>query len=132
MTGTGQFSFITNNTNTNPIFLDAGTHTASRVLTDLGDATGVLIGPSEFSTVPEPPAYAVAGCGIAALGLPAQRRGLQGGRADHRGCGARRHGGRFVSWHAPPRDSRPRAASFTAREAARSSPRCAAPVSPTS
>lgn len=53
-TAPGQFLAMSNNTNATPIFLAAGTHTAYMVLTDLGNATGVLIGPSEFSTVPVP------------------------------------------------------------------------------
>lgn len=68
-TAPGQFLAISNNTNASPIFLAAGQHTAYMVLTDLGNATGVLIGPSEFSTipVPEPSAFALAAC--AAVGL---------------------------------------------------------------
>lgn len=75
-TAPGQFVSISNNTNSTPIFLAAGTHTAYMVLTDLGNATGVLIGPSEFSTipVPEPSAFALAACAAVGLAHMARRR----------------------------------------------------------
>jgi hypothetical protein len=74
-TASGQFSSISNNTNTTPIPLTAGTHTAYMVLTDLGNATGVLIGPSVFSTipVPEPSALALAACAAVWLAQLARR-----------------------------------------------------------
>ncbi|MFM9025573.1 MAG: PEP-CTERM sorting domain-containing protein [Planctomycetaceae bacterium] len=65
-TASGQFLSITNNTNAIPILLAAGTHTAYMVLTDLGNATGVLIGPSEFSTAPLPEPSTLALASIAA------------------------------------------------------------------
>lgn len=68
-TATGQFQSIKNNTNATPIFLAAGTHTAYMVLTDLGNATGVLIGPSEFSTVPIPEPSTFTLVATAAVGL---------------------------------------------------------------
>lgn len=76
-TATGQFATITNNTSGTTVFLASGTtHTAYMVLTDLGNATGVLIGPSEFSTIPlpEPSTYALAMVGAGALALTARRR----------------------------------------------------------
>lgn len=67
---------INNNTHACPIFLAAGTHTAYMVLTDLGNATGVLIGPSEFSTVPipEPSTLTLATTAAAGLTWLARRR----------------------------------------------------------
>jgi hypothetical protein len=59
------------------VFLAAGTtHTAYMVLTDLGTDTGVLIGPSVFSTipVPEPSAVALVAVGVGGVGLLAFRR----------------------------------------------------------
>jgi len=75
-TAPGQFLAINNNTNASPIFLAAGTHTAYMVLTDLGNATGVLIGPSEFSTIPipEPSAFTLAATAAAGLAWLARRR----------------------------------------------------------
>lgn len=75
-TAAGQFLAIKNNTNATPIFLAAGTHTAYMVLTDLGNATGVLIGPSEFSTVPlpEPSTFTLAATAAAGLTWLARRR----------------------------------------------------------
>lgn len=48
----GQFRQVSDNIGS--IFLPAGTHTAYMVLTDTGSDTGVLIGPSLFSTDPIP------------------------------------------------------------------------------
>lgn len=75
-TAPGQFLSISNNTNTTPIFLAAGTHTAFMVLTDLGNATGVLIGPSEFSTVPvpEPTSLSMLSAAAGAMVLVLRRR----------------------------------------------------------
>lgn len=75
-TAPGQFLAISNNTNASPIFLAAGEHTAYMVLTDLGNATGVLIGPSEFSTIPlpEPSTWVMGLAGIACAGRAFRRR----------------------------------------------------------
>lgn len=71
---TGQFRQITDNAG-GPVFLTAGTvHTAYMVLTDLGGDTGVLIGPSVFSTVPVPEPATFALAAIAAGGLVFCRR----------------------------------------------------------
>ena len=72
----GQFLAIKNNTNATPIFLSAGTHTAYMVLADWGNATGVLIGPSEFSTVPvpEPSSLALVSAAAGGMALVLRRR----------------------------------------------------------
>lgn len=75
-TATGQFRQITDNFG-GPVFLATGTtHTAYMVLTDLGGDTGVLIGPSVFSTVPvpEPSSCAMAATAAAGLAWLAHRR----------------------------------------------------------
>ena len=75
-TAAGRFLSIKNNTNASPISLTAGTHTAYMVLTDLGSATGVLIGPSEFSTapIPEPSTFTLVATAAAGLTWLAHRR----------------------------------------------------------
>lgn len=68
-TATGQFRQITDNFG-GPVFLATGTtHTAYMVLTDLGGDTGVLIGPSVFSTVPVPEPSACVMAATVAAGL---------------------------------------------------------------
>lgn len=67
-TAPGQFRQI--NENIGSVYLTAGTHTAYMVLTDLGGDTGVLIGPSLFTTEPIP---APATVSLVALALGARR-----------------------------------------------------------